>query len=64
MTTRYTCHHHKAEERTYGEIIMRTCGCDGTTHYACQPRRAPRGTPRPADWPARLGWNTTDMLDG
>lgn len=62
MSDRYTCQHHGIEHTTHGEIIMRTCGCDGTTHRACQPRRAPHGTPRPADWPMRLGWNTAHIM--
>lgn len=60
MSARYTCRHHGAEETTHGDLVYRTCGCDGTVHHACQPRRARAGAPRPADWPAALTWRTEE----
>jgi hypothetical protein len=59
MTTWYACQHHGNDiHTTEGDAIHRTCAHDGTVHYACAPRRAPHGTPRPADWPTSLDWIT------
>ncbi|MFE4863277.1 hypothetical protein [Streptomyces sp. NPDC056670] len=58
MSTRYTCRHDSETHTAYGDVIHRTCGCDGTVHHACSPRPAPAGTPRPEAWPACLAWRT------
>lgn len=58
MSARYTCRHHNAEEHTHGDPAHHKCGCDGTVHMACNPRPAPAGTPRPANWPILLAWRT------
>ena len=62
MSTTYQCHHDGETHHTYAEISHFYCGCDGTTHIACKSRLAPRGTPRPADWPVYLSWRTDASL--
>lgn len=57
MASTYVCRHDGETHHFLGEKSWLYCGCDGTTHLACEPRPAPAGTPRPDDWPIFLAWD-------